>query len=71
MKDARIVISRLRDITDWRVLGFELGVREARLVAIDEEENKVNLNQGILAEEVYKMQFWGLVVLIISKRVKP
>jgi len=39
--------------------------------AINEEENKVNLNQGILAEEVYRMQYWGLVVLIISKRVKP
>jgi len=53
------------------VLGFELGVREARLVAIDEEENKVNLNQGILVEKVCRMQFWGLVVLIMSKRVKP
>jgi len=65
VKDARIVISRLRDITDWRVLGFELGVIERRLNAIDEDENKVTLNQGILAEEFYRMQFWWLVVLVL------
>ena len=65
MKDARIVISRLRDITDWRVLGFELGVSETRLNAIDEDANKVNLNQGILAEEFYRMQFWWLVILVL------
>jgi len=65
VKDARIIISRLRDITDWRVLGFELGVSETRLNAIDEDANKVNLNQGILAEEFYRMQFWWLVILVL------
>jgi len=47
------------------VLGFELGVIERRLNAIDEDENKVTLNQGILAEEFYRMQFWWLVVLVL------